>query len=283
MLIAQITDLHIGFDGPGDNDENTNRFKDVLRWVDSLTKRPDIIVLTGDLVESGEARDYKKLKAIASALNVPVYMGMGNHDRRAAFLSVFDESPHHHGFIQFATQHDDLRIIMIDTLEEGQHGGGFCEGRAQWLDKTLSEKPDMPTLIAMHHPPIETQIPWMTSDRDAPWVMRFKSVVSKHSQIIHIMSGHIHRPIYKRFSHTTVSVSPATAPQVKFETAEMDLDVPDNRPLLIESRPGLCLHHWDGARLTTHTVYAPEGKPIVRFDKNHAYVPKMTRDVEQPY
>ncbi|WP_017932361.1 phosphodiesterase [Robiginitomaculum antarcticum] len=282
MLIAQITDLHIGFDGPGPGDENTKRFKDVLAWIGSLIKQPDMIFLTGDLVESGEVRDYKTLKAIASTLNVPVYMGMGNHDRRAAYLSVFRDSPQENGFIQYAVEHDGLRFIMLDTLKEGRHGGGFCEGRANWMDKTLSEKPDMPTLIAMHHPPIETQIPWMTSDNDAPWVKRFRAVVDKHKNIIHIMSGHIHRPISQRFSHTSVSVSPATAPQVKFEIADMDLNTPDNRPLLVESRPGLCLHHWDGGHVTTHTVYAPEGKPIIRFDKDHAYIPKMTRDISEP-
>lgn len=51
------------------------------------------------------------------------------------------------GFVQHAIEDWPLRILILGTLEEGRHGGGFCEVRARWLAERLSEAPERPTLI----------------------------------------------------------------------------------------------------------------------------------------
>ena len=74
------------------------------------------------------------------------------------------------GFIQYAIEGFPVRILVLDTLEVGRHGGGFCEVRAAWLRARLDEAPDRPTLIVLHHPPIATGISWMTENPDADWI-----------------------------------------------------------------------------------------------------------------
>ena len=80
---------------------------------------------------------------------------MGNHDVRETFRQVFPEVPTHDGFVQYVVDQGPLRLMMLDTLEEGRHGGGFCETRAAWLRRRLAEEPARATVIVfMHHPPV---------------------------------------------------------------------------------------------------------------------------------
>lgn len=49
MLIAQITDVHIGFE-PGNPDEpNMQRLQAVIRRLVEGPNRPDLLLMTGDL------------------------------------------------------------------------------------------------------------------------------------------------------------------------------------------------------------------------------------------
>ena len=54
MLIAQITDTHIGFD-PGDVDEfNRQRLDLILGRIGEGPNRPDALILSGDLADKGD-------------------------------------------------------------------------------------------------------------------------------------------------------------------------------------------------------------------------------------
>jgi len=279
MIIAQITDLHIGFDGEDNPCPNMARLKTVLKQIKNMTAQPDLLLITGDLVESGEDWAYELLRKQLAKVSVPYFMAMGNHDNRDAFAEIFPDSVFNDGFLQYTIEDWPLRIIMLDTLEPERHGGSFCERRAKWLSKTLAEQPDRPTLIALHHPPIESGIPWMTAQDDAPWVMRLNQVIGAHDNVVHVISGHIHRTIFKRFAGTTLSVSRAVAPQVTLNLAGLDPDIPDDRVLLEDAAAGYCLHQWDGRHLTTHNGITPDGRPIIHYDEKHAFVVKKTLDL----
>lgn len=280
MIIAQITDLHLGFDGRDKPCQNTKRLRAVITGMKELRKQPDILLMTGDLVESGEAWAYKKLRDELEDVPWPYYLGMGNHDNRQTFIDVFPDQKLEDGFLQYTIEDFPIRIIMLDTLETGRHGGGFCEVRKTWLKDRLAEQPDRPTLIALHHPPIDTGIAWMTADVSREWVSNLSDVVSGAGNVVHMISGHIHRPIYAKFAGTSLSVSPAVAPHVKLELDEIDPEYPDDRVLLVENKASFCLHRWNGSELITHSTVAPTGRPIVRYDEKHAFVVKHTLDLD---
>lgn len=279
MIIAQLTDLHIGFDGEDSPCKNSARLRQVLAEIKAMTVQPDLLLLTGDLVELGANWAYERLKAELADVDIPVYFAMGNHDDRKTFAEVFPEAEFNEGFLQYVIDDGGLRVIVLDSLKIGKHGGGFCEARAKWLEARLSEAPDRPTLIALHHPPIETGIGWMTARDDAGWVQRLKAVVSKHDNIVQIISGHIHCCMTKAFAGTMVSVSRAIAPQVKLDLTPIEVDAPDGRVLLVDTDAGFCLHHWDGKNLTTHNGLAPDGRPIIHYDEKHAFVVRHTLDL----
>ena len=86
LIIAQITDIHIGFDKHPDGIElNEKRFQASLSYLKSLPQAPDFLFLTGDITESGDADSYRKV--IANLENAPfkIFPLIGNHDNREEF------------------------------------------------------------------------------------------------------------------------------------------------------------------------------------------------------
>ncbi len=273
LLIAQITDLHIGFDAGNPREMNRTRLEAVLREVCAAQPCPDIIVASGDLTENGVVEDYRTLKQLFDACPVPVLPMMGNHDLRDTFLEVFPDTPTHDGFIQYAVDKGPLRLVLLDTLEMGRHGGGFCDTRAAWLEARLAES-DRPVVVFLHHPPMQTGIDWMTIAADEPWAAKVEQVIARHSNVVAVLAGHIHRPIIAAWAGTRVSVCPSTAPQVALDLREIDPAAPDGRPMIVAEPPGYGLHLWNGQTLISHygvadihpvlAAYTPQLQPMVQ-------------------
>lgn len=278
MLVAQITDVHLGFD-PGNPDEyNRQRLDRTLALLAAMTPLPDLLLATGDIADNGEDEvSYARFREAIAGLPFPVWPAMGNHDSREAFLAVFPDTPVAGGYIQYAIEDFPVRILVLDTLEIGRHGGGFDEVRAAWLEARLAEAPGRPTLIALHHPPIATGLSWMTENPEAAWVLRLQAIVEAHPNIVAMVAGHLHRPIVTRWAGTALAVCPSTAPQVALDMEAMDAEHPDNRPMIVADRPYFALHYWNGSGLITHfdTVeeheilahFSPKRQPLIRMLK----------------
>jgi 3',5'-cyclic AMP phosphodiesterase CpdA len=266
MLIAQITDIHLGFD-PGNPDElNRRRLDATLRTLREMIPPPDLLLATGDLADSGDDADsYARLKEAMAGLPFPVFYALGNHDGRAAFRAAFPDAPTADGFHQYAIEDHELRILVLDTLEEGRHGGGFCETRAAWLRDRLAEAPGRPTLLVLHHPPIESGHSWMTENPEAEWLKRLEAIVAAQGDIVAVIAGHLHRPVATRWAGTTLAVCPSTAPQVALDFQPIDPEAPDDRPMIVADPPWFAIHVWNGATLVTHFDTAGEHDILARF------------------
>lgn len=266
MLIAQITDVHLGFE-PGNPDElNRRRLDETLRALLELSPRPDLLIISGDLADAGDDDvSYLQLKQAMAALPFPVFPALGNHDGREAFRRHFPQVPFTDGYAQYAIEDYPLRIMVLDTLDEGRHGGQYCEVRAGWLRARLAEQPDRPTLIVLHHPPTESGLSWMTENPDAAWVKRLEAVVSAADNVVALLAGHLHRPVVTNFARAPLIVCPSTAPQVALDLDEMDPEAPDDRPMIVADPPGFALHLWTGRNLLTHFATAGEHEVLARF------------------
>ena len=268
MLIAQVTDIHLGFEPDNPAEFNRKRLDQVLKYLMAMTPKPDMLLATGDIVDRGDGDSYRRLKNAFGQVDFPVWACVGNHDVRDNFVSWFPETPGDGGFIQYEIPSTgDVRMLVIDTLEDGRHGGAFCEARAQWLITRLDEDRTRPTLIVMHHPPVEVGIAWMNTHEDEPWVTRFRACVEGRPNIVGIICGHLHRPITCSWAGTTVAICPSTAPQVALDLSPIDPDRPDNRPMIIADPPAFALHRWNGRDLVTHFETADEHVMLAKFDE----------------
>lgn len=266
MLIAQITDLHIGFE-PGNPDEpNRHRLDATLARINHGVNRPDMLLVTGDLVDRGDIASYQRLRDALSTVQVPVYPIMGNHDDRANFSIVFPDVPVVDGFVQYCVTLDGLRLIMLDTLEPGRHGGAFCEVRADWLAARLAEAPDTPTVIVMHHPPFAAGISWMDTDPSEPWVQRLGRTIAGHSQLLAIWCGHLHRPIASCWQGVPVHVCGSTSAELTLDVNDIDPEQPDGRSMVVDGTPALAIHRWRAGALVTLFDVVEEFRVLARFD-----------------
>jgi 3',5'-cyclic AMP phosphodiesterase CpdA len=266
MLVAQITDLHLGFD-PGNPDEyNRQRLDQTLRTLTAMKPLPDLLLVTGDIADNGDDRDsYERFREATADLPFRICPAMGNHDNRDTFRAVFPGTPEVDGYVQYVVEDLPVRIIVLDTLEVGRHGGGFDEVRAAWLRARLAEAPDRPTLLVLHHPPIATGLSWMTENPEARWVRKLRPIVSANPNIVAMVSGHLHRPIVTRWAGTALAVCPSTAPQVALDMEKMDAEAPDNRPMIVADRPCFALHYWNGEGLITHFDTVEDHEVLARF------------------
>lgn len=261
LLIAQISDTHVG--GEDGNGGNFARLEQVLGHLEAMTRRPDVLLVTGDLADEDSGAPYRKLRARLDLLPFPAHVGLGNHDIRQHAAQVFGREG---AFFHYTVDLASLRLIVLDTLEEGRHGGAFCDARAAWLRARLAEAPDRPTLIALHHPPIDTGIDWLTTAPAEAWVDRLDAALAGHAQVVALVAGHIHRPIASSRAGVPVRVCPAIAAPLVLDLAPLDPQSPDGRPLVADGPPGYALHLWRGGTLTTHVDWVMPAPTLARFD-----------------
>lgn len=252
MLIAQITDCHIGFDPADPEEDNVRRLRAVLDVLAHGPNRPDLVLLTGDLTAHGEPESYARLVAVLSGYDLPLHLIVGNHDERGAFCAAFPAAPVLDGFVQYELSHPGLRLIALDTVEPGRHGGAFCADRAAWLSAQLDADPDTPVLIAMHHPPIVSGLDWLDGTGNEPWIARFTAAIGGRRQVRGIIAGHLHRTVHTTFAGIPLTVCPASAPAVALDLTQIDPGQPDARAMVVAEPAGYALHHWNGACLISH-------------------------------
>lgn len=276
MLIAQITDIHLGFEPNNPAELNRQRLDKVLNTLSAMSPRPDMLVCTGDLTDKGDDESYRQLKDALSQHAFETHLCIGNHDDRATFLSHFPETPSSDGFIQYVVDKGPFVLVVLDTMEPGLHGGAFCETRAKWLEDTLNSYDNRPILIALHHPPIHHGIDWMDTDPQGEWIRILARLVRGRTNIKAMLAGHVHRSLTTNFAGQVLSVTASSAPQVALELAPMDPAVPDNRPLIVAEDPGFSLHRWTGDGFVSFFQNAGDYETLARYDASlHAFVQAM--------
>ena len=266
MLIAQITDIHIGYDRGNPDEYNLQRLNSVIARLVDAPNRPDMMLMTGDLTEFGDPQSYAALAEAIHDCPFPVWAMTGNHDLRDNLLAAFPNTPTYDRFVQYALDWNDVRLLLLDTVEEGRHGGAFCEIRAKWLANELEAHPETPTVIVMHHPPFESGICWLDSDPREPWIARFTEAISGHKQVQAILAGHLHRNIHTLWNGVSLTVSASTAPLVALDLRPINSDTPDGRAMITDELPVYALHRWDGQRLISHCEGVGDHAVLARFD-----------------
>ncbi|MBN9560708.1 MAG: phosphodiesterase [Alphaproteobacteria bacterium] len=241
MIIAQITDLHVASTsaplfGRVDTREHFRRAIDHLRGISPL---PDLLVLTGDLADTGSPEEYRFVREALDQLSIPSFIIPGNHDKREALREVFQ---HHQylprsGYIQYLVSHLPLQLIGLDTLAEGHGHGELCQERLDWLDARLAQA-DKPVILFMHHPPAATGLDAIDEMGLRVGAERLAEIVQRHRNVERILCGHVHRPISFRWAGTMVCVAPSSAHQATLDLA------PGAELTFMMDPPAVGLHQW---------------------------------------
>lgn len=254
MLIGQISDLHVTTGGRllynvVDGVPMVRRcIEDVLR----LPQRPDVMLLTGDLVDGASRDEYDLLRELLAPLPMPCYLIPGNHDERTVLREAFADHAYlaqWPPFVQYVIEEFPVRLVALDTVIPQQGGGRLCAERLGWLERTLAARPDRPTVVLMHHPPFKTFIGHM-DDIGLEGADALARVIGRHRQVERILCGHLHRPIQARFAGTLASTCPSPVHQVALDLAR------DAASVFVMEPPAYQLHRWSAETgIVSHTAY----------------------------
>jgi len=121
---------------------------------------PDGVIVTGDLARMrGETAAYDNLKALLAPVSRerPVYLGLGNHDKRGDFSEVFGGSVGAAMTIEdkcvAAVVAGPMRLIVLDSLLVDRAAGLLGQSQRAWLKNFLDACDDRPTILFFHHRP----------------------------------------------------------------------------------------------------------------------------------
>jgi 3',5'-cyclic AMP phosphodiesterase CpdA len=220
-----------------------------IDYLETRTLRPDVVVATGDLTNNGGPAQYELLKELLEPLTIPVYLVPGNHDERESLRSAFCDRPWMPSFgaIDYVIDDYPIRLIGMDTTLPDRHDGLLEQEQLEWLDTQLAAEPDKPTFLFLHHPPFLTNL-WMFDAIRLDGGDELRQVIERHSQVVQIVAGHVHRPISYHWGTTVITTCPSTTHQ-----SRCDLH-PDEGAGITNEQPMLQFHLWTGQGFITHTT-----------------------------
>jgi 3',5'-cyclic-AMP phosphodiesterase len=261
LLIAQISDLHIK--QPGERAyQQVDTAAALTRCVKELNRlrpRPDLVVISGDLVDTPLAAEYDHLKKLLAPLEIEFAAIPGNHDNRDLMRAALPGL----GYAQPAGALNSMRkvgavdIVLLDSTVSGRHHGELDAATLQWLDTMLGASTTRPALLFVHHPPFVTGIAHM-DEINMHNAGDLAAIVGRHPRVRIVAAGHVHRPTLTTFAGVAATICPAPNHAVA-----LDLDGHLPASFMIEP-PAFHVHAYFAGesfgRIVTHSV------PIGEFD-----------------
>lgn len=257
MWIAHLSDPHLmpsGVPYRGVMDSNA-AFASAVQQVNELDPQPDLVVLTGDIIENGAAVEYDIARGLLSSLRAPFRAIPGNHDVREpfriAFASCFElptAGPLH--YVDDAS--GPVRIVALDVTVPGLHHGQVDSLMLEWLDAVLSREPLRPTVLLMHQPPLSCGVPYLDEYRCFGGDT-LEKLLTRYPAVERILCGHVHRLMLMPFARTLLCTAPSTAAAIALRP-QLDAE-----PTSVLEPPGFLLHHWRDGHMLTHAI------PVGRF------------------
>jgi len=227
LLIAQISDTHILAKG-SDHPATDSRAECLRRTVaDINARRPDAVVFTGDTVQHGQPEEYVRLRELLAPLKVPLYLVPGNRDDNEVMRNAFRDHPHlpaEGGFLHYAIDAHPVRLVALDSTSPGERKGRFCRAREAWLDMTLGEQPNRPTLLFIHHPPFDVDDHYVGGYRRPEEAAALAGVISRHAQVKALLCGHVHWPVERVWAGINARIMPSIAVDLRHGVDEIEAE-----------------------------------------------------------
>lgn len=187
---VQLSDAHVGFNGPPDP-LGTRAFERAVDMINALPQRPDLVLFTGDLTHDTEdkavhAERMKHFQEISKRIHVPVIRHVpGEHDAGLDSGALYRE---HFGETFYSFDHRGVHFVALDNVTRNKPEIGAEQ--LAWLKKDLARFARTAPIVVFTHRPLFDLRPeweWFTSDGDD--VM---NVLSMYDNVT-VLYGHIHR------------------------------------------------------------------------------------------
>lgn len=260
LKFVVLSDLHLGLPGvPVNGLDPAARLAEAVAMVIRDHADAAFVLLAGDLADRGEVAAYDQLRSLLAPLPMPVHITLGNHDERAAFLSVFGaDRDDPLGRVSQVVDAGNHRIILLDTTEPGLVGGRLCRGRLDWLAARLDEAWDRPVILVQHHHanPLSLPVDGIILENAADYL----AVLRRHPDVRQVIAGHVHLPtaaVWHGIPMTTLAGSHySVSPHVPgVPGRQRQLEGPAQMAVVLASSDGVTVHFQDHCE--RHLTLAP--------------------------
>ncbi|GAA1152416.1 metallophosphoesterase [Streptomyces hebeiensis] len=207
MLLAHISDLHL--DGSEFAAERAAR---VVAYLNGLTRRPDAVLVTGDIADHGGPDEYAEAAKLLAGIHAPAFSCPGNHDDRANYRAVLlgevtAPGPASYRPVNRVEHAAGHALLLCDSTIPGADEGLLDDETLHWLAGTLDELGDTPAIPAFHHPPTPLHHPYLDSialtNAD-----RLAEVLAGRANVPAVLTGHAHTPAAATFAGRPLLVAP---------------------------------------------------------------------------
>ncbi len=115
------------------------RSRRTIAALNAFTPRPDLVVISGDVADLRDAREYAHARDLLAALAIPYVAIPGNHDDRALMRAGFPELAfaQSHGAMNAVHPVGEIDIVLLDSTVPGAAHGALDAETLSWLDERL--------------------------------------------------------------------------------------------------------------------------------------------------
>ena len=225
--IVQLSDTHVGFNGPPDP-LGTKAFERAVDVINALPKQPELVLFTGDLTHDTEdAAEHearmRKFVEISSRLRTKKRFHVpGEHDAGLNGGALFRT---HFGETHYSFDHRGFHFIALDNVSRGKPVVGAEQ--VAWLKRDLARyATTVPIVVFTHRPLFDLKPEWEWFTRDGSDVM---NLLAPYDSVT-VLYGHIHRA-----EHTTIAHSQHHAARSLIFAFPDPATTSDKKPLAFDS------------------------------------------------
>jgi 3',5'-cyclic AMP phosphodiesterase CpdA len=231
MIVVQISDTHIAVPS-SDGGPAAARVEALGRCVAAINRlqpQPDAVVHTGDLAQNGVPAEYALVREIMAPLAAPLYVVAGNRDQRRALREAFGTDgylPTDGAFLHYKVERHAVRLVALDSVVVGRGHGGICAERLAWLEAAIAVAPERPTMMLLHHPPLDGRYGPLAGFGCADEAAAVATTLGRHRQVRLVLCGHAHLSAQVLLGGVLVSTMPSIAVDLRRDGGQCGPDAP---------------------------------------------------------
>jgi Icc protein len=191
MRLLQLSDPHLLADPLGQchGRPSLEWLRHGLRQALAEVGPPDLLLITGDLCEDLSWGGYALLRDLLAPLPFPVALLSGNHDHPFLLRAVLGRRA---VLAPASLPLAGGRLLCLESHRPGWVGGWLGPRQRRWLARKLAESPEVPLLVAVHHPPLPIGDPGMDAIGLADGA-ELLELLAPVPQLRAVLFGHVHQ------------------------------------------------------------------------------------------
>ena len=204
LTFLHISDTHISgdpeYNPPWETAPSPHPNPNVRRLLEAVNRLPfpiDFILHTGDVCADPRAEDCRKARELLLQFPGPMYCLPGNHDSAELMIDLLHDGRRLHVLRDDHVEIAGYHLVTLDTNGAGNgdvHAPTISDAQIEAFAERMNAIGRGPTIVAGHHPLIETGVPWLDESMRVRNGERIHRLLRRHrDSLAGVFHGHIHQ------------------------------------------------------------------------------------------